>query len=187
LDAREHNQLSFAYRIVGDNANALKEMQTALLLSPNKEQFWIEAGALQWDIGDVKAAQVSFNTAYALGKQFTELAVYAAGGNIAAGDTAAADKVLLGAYGTTNVDSDILAVAYYRIKDWPHLIALWKARVQMPGADANTWFSLASAYYVAGDSANAIKTINAAIARYPEAAASGAAAIKQIQSAPAGQ
>ncbi|MDP2652382.1 MAG: O-antigen ligase family protein, partial [bacterium] len=44
LDAREHNQLSFAYRIVGDNANALKEMQTALLLSPNKEQFWIEAG-----------------------------------------------------------------------------------------------------------------------------------------------
>ena len=49
-----------------------------------------------------------FHAAYALGPQFTELATYAAAGNIAIGDTAAADKILLAAYGTTVVDNDVL-------------------------------------------------------------------------------
>ena len=50
-----------------------------------------------------------------------------------------------------------------------------------PGVSANTWFSLAAAYYKAGDTANAIQTINTAVARYPDFAATGAAAIKQIE------
>jgi O-antigen ligase len=181
LDAREHLQLSYVYRIGGDGASALKEVAAATELSPKKEAMWIERGSLAWDMGDVKAAQEYFNTAYALGVQFTELAVYAAAGNIATGDTAAADKVLIDAYGTTKVDSDILVAAYYRTKNWPRLIELLQARVAAPTADANALFSLASAYYVSGDIANAIKAINTAVAKYPDTAAAGAAAIKQIQ------
>jgi O-antigen ligase/Flp pilus assembly protein TadD len=181
LDAREHMQLSYAYRIAGDTANALKEVHAALLLSPNKEEFWIEAGALEWDLGNNKAAQTDFNTAYALGPQFSVLAIYAAAGDIAVGDQATADKILLAAYGTTNVDSDILVVAYYRAKDWPRLIALLKARTTASTASVENWFALASAYYAAGDKENAIATINKAVALYPSAASSGAAAIKQIQ------
>lgn len=181
LDARERLQLSYAYRTAGDGASALKEIQAAIALSPQKEEFWIEAGAVAWDMGDAKAAQEAFNTAYKLGRQFPELAVYAAAGDIAVGDTAAADKTLLAAYGTTKVDSDILAVAYYRAKDWPRLIALWRARAEKPGAPVESWFSLAAAQYTAGDNANAIATIKAAVALYPSAAPTGAAAIKQIE------
>ena len=181
LDARGHIQLSYAYRTAGDSENALKEVRAALTLSPNKEEFWIEAGALEWELGDMKAAQKDFNTAYDLGgKLFPVLAVYAAAGDIGAGDKSAADKLLIDTYGSTNIDSDVLANAWYRIKDWPKLIALWRSRVARPEATAETWFGLASVYYASGDSVSAIATIRTAVAKYPETAAAGDAAIKQI-------
>ena len=85
------------------------------------------------------------------------------------------------------MDSDILAVAYYQTKEWQPLIALWAARAAAPSATANTWFSLAAAYYAAGDNADAIATINKAVTLFPDASASGAAAIKQIEGKTAGQ
>ena len=48
-------------------------------------------------------------------------------------------------------------------------------------------FLIARAYYAAGDTANAIATINKAVALYPAAAASGAAAIAQIKGTAAGK
>ncbi len=147
----------------------------------------IEAGATAWDQGNVQMTQKYFTTAYALGPQFTELAAYAAAGIIAVGDMAAADKILLAAYGSLNVENDILAVAYYRTKNWPRLIAMWKLRADKPNASVDTWFSLAAAYYTAGDKESAIKTINKAVALYPEAAPAGASAIAQIEGKSAGR
>ena len=179
-DARGHLQLSYAYRIVGDGASAIKEIESAIALSPKKIGFYIEKGTVEWDMGDMKAAQTDFDAAYALGPQFSDLAMYAAAGNIAAGDMEKADKILMDVFGTTVVDSDILAVAYYRSKDWPRLIKMLKARTDKPNSDARAWFSLAAAYYTAGDKVSAIKAINTAVALYPDSAASAAAAIKQI-------
>ncbi|MFA6519672.1 MAG: O-antigen ligase family protein [Candidatus Paceibacterota bacterium] len=181
LDAREHLQLSYVYRAAGDGASALKEIQAASLLSPRKEAIWIEMGATEWDMGNVKAAQTDFSTAYELGPQFTDLAIYAAAGNIAIGDFATADKILEAALGTTDVDSNILAAAYYRAKNWPRLIRLWKMRTAASGATVQSWFSLAAAYYASGDRANAIAAINTAVKLFPDAASAGASAIKQIQ------
>jgi tetratricopeptide (TPR) repeat protein len=186
-DARERLQLSYVYRAAGDGASALKEVQAAALLSPKKERMWIEMGATEWDLGNVKAAQTAFNTAYALGPQFQDLAAYSAAGNIAVGDLAAADKILAATYGTTVIDSDILAVAYYRTKNWPRLVALWKLRAAQPSAGVETWFSLAAAYYMSGDRSSAIATINKTVALFPDAASSAAAAIKQIQEGTVGQ
>jgi len=181
LDARGRLELSYAYRAGGDAANALKEVKVASLLSPKKESILLEAGMIEWAMGDAQAAQKDFNAAYALGPQFKDLAAYAAAGNIVAGDTAAGDAILLAVYGTTTVDSDILAVAYYRAKAWSRLIALWKMRAERSDASVETWFSLAAAYYTAGDKADAILTVKKAVALYPAAAETGAAAIKQIQ------
>ena len=89
--------------------------------------------------------------------------------------------MLMSSYGTTTVDSNILAVAYYRAKDWPRLINMWSLRAHSSGADAQTWFGLAAAYYASGDSADAIKTINTAVSMFPDAAASAAQAIAQIK------
>lgn len=181
LDVREQLQLSYLFRSVGAFADALKQLQIAKTLSPRKEQIFIDSGAIAWDMGDRKAAQADFNAAYALGPQFSGLALYAAAGDIAAGDVSRGNKILQDTFGTTNLDSDVLAAAYYHARDWPHLIEIGKMRVDKPEATAQAWFSLAAAYYAAGDRGNTIKTINAAVAKFPDAAAAGAAAIKQIE------
>ncbi len=180
-DAREHLQLSYIYRAIGNATAALSELNIAAQLSPKKEQILIERGATEWDTGDIGAARKDFDAAYALGPQFQDLAAYSAAGDAAAGDLAASDKILLAAYGTTSVDSDILAVAYYRTKNWPRLIAIWKMRTEKPGAVVDAWFSLAAAYYAAGNMTSAIQTIHKAVALYPGAASAGDAAIAQIQ------
>lgn len=181
LDAREQLQLAYAYRTGGDLENALAHARAALALSPNKELMLTQVGTTEWDAGNVKAAQADLHKAYELGPQFPELAAYAAAGDLAVGDRAAANALLMKVYGTTTVDSDVLAVAYYRTKDWQSLINLWKLRTTKANATAQTWFSLAAAYYTAGDFTNASRTITQAIAKYPDAAASGAAALKQIE------
>ncbi|MFA6503318.1 MAG: O-antigen ligase family protein [Candidatus Paceibacterota bacterium] len=180
-DTREHLQLMTIYRAAGRTEDALSEAKAAALLSPTKEDVWVQKGALDWDKGDVQAARDDFHTAYTLGPTFTDLAAYAAAGDIAVGNVSAADKLLLSAFGTTSVDSDVLMVAYYRTKNWPRLIDLWKLRTSKPDASVETWFGLASAQYVAGEYANAVKTIQAVVALHPEAAESGAAAIAQIE------
>lgn len=180
-DARGRLQLAYAYRAGGAHKEVLAEVLAATRLSPNKQEMWLEAGSTQWELGDTRAAQTAFHKAYALGPQFNDLAAYAAAGDLIVGDKAAAQTLLLEVYGTTTVDSNILAAAYYRTKDWQPLLQIWKMRVAKPDATAQMWFSLAAVYYAAGDKHNAIATITAAVERFPEAAASGAAAIKQIQ------
>jgi len=180
-DAREHLQLAYAYRAAGDSPSVLKEVMVATELSPNKEEMWIEVGATQWDLGNMKEAQVAFKKVYELGSNFPALAAYSAAGDFAVGDIAAANKILMDTYSTTTVDSDILAVAYYRTKNWQPLIRIWKLRAEKPDATPQTWFSLAAAYYVSGDRWSAVKTINEAVKRFPEASTAGEAAIKQIQ------
>ncbi|MDP1760323.1 MAG: O-antigen ligase family protein [Candidatus Woesebacteria bacterium] len=181
MDARSRIQLAYAYRIVGDTASALKEIESAILLSPKKIGFYIEKGAIEWDAGDMEAAKKSFNSAYALGPQFSSLAVYAAAGNIANGDKSEADKILMDVFGTIVVDNNVLAAAYYRTQDWRSLINMLKLRTESQNTSVEAWFSLAAAYYTAGDKANAIKAINTAIAKYPDSEEAGVAALKQIQ------
>ncbi len=186
-DARGHLQLSYLYRAIGDGASALTHTKLAGALSSKKEEILIQAGTIQWDRGDMKAAQADFNAAYALGPKFKVLAEYAAAGNIAAGDRAAADKILIESYGTTTISSDILAVAYYLTKDWLSLITMWTLRTNGPDTSAQTWFSLAAAYYAAGDTANATKAVTTAMRLFPDSAAVGAEALKKIEGKSAGQ
>lgn len=180
-DARERLQLAYAFRIVGYTKDTLEQVKVALILSPQKEQMWLEAGQVAWDAGDVKEVQAAFNKAYELAPRFKDLAQYAAAGNIVAGDVAAADRILNDAYGSVVVDSDVLSVAYYRTKNWTRLVSLWRLRAERPSASAQTWFGLASVYFAAGDKANAIKTIRKAVELFPESSEAGAAAISEIE------
>lgn len=180
-DARSQLQLSLAYRAAGDTKSALAAIDAAHALSPNKEQIYIQRGVTAWDLGDTKAVQEAFHAAYALGPQFTDLAAYSAAGDIVAGDIAAAHKTLMDAFGTTVVDSDALAVAYYRMKDYPDLIALWKLRVEK-SQSIQAYFGLAAAYHVGGNTGAAIATLNAVVAKYPEAKEQANQLLSQINS-----
>jgi O-antigen ligase len=184
-DARTYLELSAAYGAANDLGDALAAVQSAEALSPKKEQMYIAEGAMRWDMGDAAGAKAAFDKAYALGPQFPGLSIYAAIGDFITGDKAAADQVLLANFGTTTVDDDSLALAYYRLQDWSDLLALWRLRASAPGAGVDAAFGLAAAYYLAGEPAQAVAEVNATIAAHPEAAAEGQELIKEIQAPPA--
>lgn len=183
-DARTLLQLAVAYRTAGDLKNSLKAIEEALKLSPNKPQVYVQAGATQMELGDAAAARAMFHQAYALGPEFKDLAAYAAAGDFLAGDVAAANKLLLEVFATTTVDSEALAIVYYRTKNWPSLIRLWELRTRAENAAPNTYFSLAASHYLSGDKAKAIAVVEEAMRRFPDAAQQGKQLITQIQSAP---
>ncbi len=181
-DARELLELSFAYGAAGDTTGALKAITQAIAASPSKEDLWVQKALIEWNAGQFAAAQQDFAHAYALGPQFSQLAMYAAAGDYAAGDAAKGDALLKQTYGTTTVDSNTLALAYYQAKDWTRLIRLWQLRANKPGATVQDWFGLAAAYYAAGKNAQSIALLQRIAKQFPSASASVNAAIKQIQS-----
>ncbi len=180
-DARTLLELSLAYQSGGDDADALKAVQAASAASPDKEQIYIEEGAIEWDMGDTADAAAAFAKAYALGPSFPALAEYAAAGDIITGNKAGADAILLAAEGTTTVDSDVLALAYYRTNDYKDLVLLWQLRTEEPGATADTYFGLAAAYYVAGEKAAALNEVKIGIALFPASASEGAELESEIE------
>lgn len=187
LDAREHLQLSYVFRSFGFSEDALKAMRIAETLSPKKIDLLIQLGAASWDVGDVQAAQAYFSKAYDLAPQFSDLAVYAAAGKMAVGDLKTANALLIHTFGTTTVDSDILATAYYRTQNWRQLIDLWKARVAAPAATVQTWFALATAYYASGDTGRAVLILKKTETLFPDASSSVQTALRQIEEAASGK
>ncbi len=181
LDARGHLQLSQIYRASGDIQGALTAIKSARDLSPTKQDMWLELGIMEWEAGNPRAAREAFYKAYELSGKRQVLAASAAAGDIAVGDLPAARALLKEAYGTTTVDSDLLGAAYYRTRNWQGLIDIWRLRASRDSATAETWFSLASAHYAAGDRAGAIKVLKTAAIKFPSIAPSVEEAIKQIQ------
>ncbi len=183
-DARTLLQLSAAYRLNGDIAGMLQAVEGAKAASPRKPQILIQSASVKLALGDTQGAKEDFEKAYALAPQFPDLALYAAAGNMVAGDRARATNILLGAFGTTTVDSDILAFAYHETKAYNELTALWRLRVNKPDATLATWFELARSYFFAGNRAKAIATVEEAILVFPESAEEGRAAISTLSKAP---
>jgi Flp pilus assembly protein TadD len=93
-DAREHLELSLAYRAAGDVENLFAELDKAVVLSPTKEQLYIQRGVTYLQLGQIAKAKQDFDKAYTLGN-YSDIAKYVAIGDIAAGDRAAAEKVFV--------------------------------------------------------------------------------------------
>ncbi len=181
LDAREQLELAYAYSVAGDAPDALLAMDAAQALSPKKETILIQRGTLKWQTGDAAGAERDFDAAYALGPSFSDLAAYAAAGHVIANDRPGALAILAQRFGTTTVDNDVLALAYFRSKDWKDLIALW--RLRLSGQDsAMNYFGLAASYAVSGDRADAMAVMRRAIVAHPEAAAQANAILEQLAS-----
>lgn len=185
LDTRGYLELSYAYAASGDAQGAMAAVEKAITISPAMEDLWLTAGELAWSENDAKTAREDYDKAYALDPTDAGLAAYAAAGAYADLDPASGDKILLTAYGTTTVDSPALETAYKGTHDWRRLIRLYALRVGSPSASANDYFSLAIAYYLAHDLADAVATIQTADTRFPDQAATGENLITQMRAAPA--
>ena len=102
----------------------------------------IQAGNAQDGVKDLKDAYEA-----ATGND-SALTFYAAG-LYYAGQTSAADALLVGRFGTTVVDDVQLMQAYTNLRLYDRLIAVWKMRVNGSPNDVQKHLGLASVYFAA--------------------------------------
>lgn len=179
-DARVRLEYALLYRSGNDFADALTQSKLASSLSPAKQSILIEMGVEQWESGDTTGAAATFKKAYQLDTSFSDVAAYAAAGDIITGNMSAGKALLQDRFGTTTVDQDVVMLAYYQSKDFPDLIAVWEKRVVDQHNSATSEFGLAAALADAGYVAEAKAEINLAISQHPEAAAQGASMLSQL-------
>ena len=165
-DARLRIQYAVGLRVAGDFQKSLEQSALALLESPKKQTILLERGFEFWESGDIATARDLFNALYALDTSFTDLAGFAAAGEIANGDLAAGDAILLKAYGTTDVQSEALIVGYYQAKQYERLYKALRLRTKEVPETAS-YLRLASAYVVTGRYADARTVAQEALAAYP--------------------
>jgi len=182
-DARLRLEYALGYRVIGDNADAIKQIDAARQLSPRKQSIILEEGISYWQAGDYKNASLAFNAAYQLDTSFPEIAVYAAAGDIANGDVTGGKALLMQTNGTTTVDSEPLILAYYQEKQWSDLISVLKLQLNDQSGAVGAYFRLAAAYVAAGDYADAKATVSAAVTAHPDAAAQAADFLTHIPGA----
>lgn len=93
-DARLRLQYATGFRAIGDATSALKEIDTALALSPNKQMIFIEQGGTLMQAGSLLEARDAFKKAYQLDPSFKVPAAYLAAGDILIGQIEEAEALL---------------------------------------------------------------------------------------------
>lgn len=178
-DARLRIQYALGLRGAGKYTESLAQSERALKESPKKQTLMLERGYEFWEAGKVQEARDTFVAAYQLDPSFTELAAYAAAGEIVVGNGEQANAILMEAYGTTDVDNNILVVAYYQAKRYDDLIRTLRIHVEKnPSVDA--YIRLASAYVVSGRVSEAYQTAEVALTTFPDSAAAIRGFIAQL-------
>jgi tetratricopeptide (TPR) repeat protein len=179
-DARIYLEASLVYRASSDLQDALKTTQAALALSPNKQQILIEEGTTYWQLGDNAKANEDYQKAYELATANDDAAAYAAAGDFLVGNATAGRDLLIGHFGTTTVDNDVLMYVYFQLKMYDQLTAILELRFKNTGS-VNDGFRLASAYATFGRYADARAAIQKVIELHPDAASTGQQLLTQLQ------
>ncbi len=182
LDARIHLEFALLYRSAGQFQAALAQTHLAEQESPRKQGILTEEGIEQVEAGNAAAGAAAFNKACQLDPSFSDVCVYAAAGDIIAGQMSQGKALLQQKFGTTTVDQDIVLLAYYQVKDYPDFILTWQKRVADQNNDANAEYGLAAAYANAGDKAAAKAEIQTIVAQHPEQSSQAAAFLQQLGS-----
>lgn len=179
-DARLHLMYAQLLHGAGDTPDALKELSTALSLSPNKQAIFFQRGVTEWQAGDKASAAKDFEAAYELDTSYQDAAAYAAAGRYLTGDIAGGDALLQQSFGTTTVDEDILRFAFYDLKMYGRLVDSVEVNVAASPNDPQRHLLLAQSYIFAGRYADARAELQATAAAHPEAAAAVAQLLQQI-------
>ncbi len=166
----------------GQYDDALKHIANAAKLSPGKQQILFQEGQTYIQKGDMTNGLAAFKKAFDLAPDYDQARVAYAGALYYAGQNAAADALLVEAYGTTAVDNDQLLQIYSDTKQYSRIVAIWQARVAKNPTDSNMHVQLASAYFSAGQTAQTIAELEEVIRLNPAAAGQVQGLITQIKS-----
>ncbi len=180
-DARLRLQYTLLLRAVGNTEAALQEADKALSLSPRKQTIHLDRGLTLWQAKRFSEARDAFYTAYQLDTRFALLAAYAAAGDIVTGNKKVAQQLLATHYDPALLGApSIILAAYQEVGDTEAILEILRARVSVTNGSLDARFQLAGAYAEFGQTEEARKEIQGIIANYPEAAATGAQWLREL-------
>lgn len=166
-DARLYVILAHSYRAAGLTDEAVGAFKKAEEVSPNKQGLYLEEGITLLAAGRAAEARDAFMVAYELDPSFDMVRIHAAAGQIASGNVAEGKAMLVERFGTHLVASELVSYAYYASRQFNDLVALWQMRTEQTPEDVEVWFGLATAYAVAGRTADARATMQTVLKEFP--------------------
>ena len=172
--------LGVLHKAFGDLAAAEIAFERAHELSPKKQSILFELGANRFDAGNVAQALETFKTAYELAPDFLAARINYASVAIRAGEEALADELLVPVLGKGAADPRV-AAAYVSRGRYDKIAAIWEAEIQAHPDNAQTYFTLAAAYYQGGNTARAVATLEEVGRVVPAAKQEADALIQQIR------
>ncbi len=169
-DARIHVFLSSYYRAIGDNDKAAAELTIARDLSPRKQAIILQQGAVAIAQGNNEAALPFFKEAFELDEKNDEAREYYVSMLYLTGNAEEARR-LTEEGGDTFADrianSDFYLSGANEAKDYEAIAKVYEKRVALDETKAQSWASLAFAYYQMKDISKAITTLEMAAEKVP--------------------
>ncbi len=181
LDPRPYLLLGGLYSRIGMSDEALKILNQALQLSPNKQQIYFEIADPYFQKGDYANAVAVLEKGFQLDKTFTVARSNLTAAYILNGQQDKADQLLREEYGTVDVADKILTHVYSRVKNYPRLIGVWQAFVKADPSNIEYRKNLVGSYLLQGDRARAIAVLQQAINDFPKFQQEGAGLIDEIR------
>lgn len=165
----------------GQYPQALEILAKALEDSPKKQHIMFEIGVSYLNAGDSGKAIPVLKAAFEQAPEFSDARVLYAAVLFYSGNKAAADALLVEGFGSVLYDDGRLLQVYVNTKQFDRVVGIWKLRVEKNPQNVQTQLGLAAAYFGAGDTANAIATLQRAAQLDPSLNAQIQAVITQIK------
>ncbi len=180
-DARAQLFLANFYSNVGLRKEALDTLEKALSLSPKKQQIYFEIADIHFQAGEYdKAIEIS-KKAYELEKGFPTAIFNLVAIYVHAGRQAEADRMLIEAYGRTDVPDVLLAQIYSKEKDYARLAGVWRAFVEKEPGSLVHRKNLVNAFLSGRRYPEAIAELEKAVKDFPEFSSEGSALVARIK------
>lgn len=162
-DARVEVFIASFYRMTNNLDEAIKHLEIARELSPNKQLIIYEQGLAHLQKEDYEKATELFKEAYDLGPQFTESKVYYAMSAVHAGKLGLVDDLIKTPEEKAAFAQNQFAIqAAYKAKMYPLLIEMFNIQIEKNPSDVQSRTNLAFILNESGDAAGAIEVLTKA-------------------------
>ena len=182
LDARNPLFIGTLYDAYGEYALAQPALMQSHDLSPTKQTIIFELALNAQTQGDTTDAFNYFAQAYNLDTDYLEARLYYAAAAITSKNFTLADQLLAPIIPTGQAADPRISAAYASAGQYQPIITIWEAHVKADPTDTQGYFTLAAAYFAAGEKTQAIATLQTLEQIDPSSSSQADALIQEIKS-----
>lgn len=182
LSARFPLFLGTLLAATGNYAQAIEALEKAHELSPGKQTILFQLASTKYASGDIEGALTAFKQAFELEPAFNDARIFYIAALIRAQQDSLAEELLAPLIEKGEAADVRIAAAYVSRSRYDKVASIWEKHITERPEDVNAYFTLAAAYYGAGNSSRAISTLEKVGSLVPAAKERADALIGQIRS-----